>query len=371
MAKVTFPHLGAYSPAFELLFRQLGHDVILPQVPSKETLSLGVENGPEFACIPLKICLGTYIEALEKGADMIVTTGGVGPCRAGLYATVQREILRSMGYQFDMVVLEPARRHPVSLIRSISKLNPHHCPPWILARYVRQTWEMIKAFDALERELHKVRPRALAPEKAERVYERGVRQIGAQHKLEDIIQAGQDALADMRQVPLNPDADPVRVGIVGEIYVLVEPAANLHIERILGELGVEVHRSIFLTGWTEENVVREGDNLTAREAAAPYLDEMVGGHGQDTIGHTVLYSRDGMDGVIQLAPFTCIPEIVAKSILPVVSRDHDIPVLSFFLDEQTGEAGYRTRLEAFVDLLFRRRESARQAMGGQQVSVGQ
>lgn len=54
-------------------------------------------------------------------------------------------------------------------------------------------------------------------------------------------------------------------------------------------------------------------------------------------------------------PFTCIPEIVARSILPRVSRDLGIPVMSLILDEQTGLAGVLTRLEAFVDLLARRR----------------
>ncbi|MEL7659136.1 MAG: hypothetical protein AAGU75_24865, partial [Bacillota bacterium] len=38
-----------------------------------------------------------------------------------------------------------------------------------------------------------------------------------------------------------------------------------------------------------------------------------------------------------------------------VSRTHDIPVLTFFLDEQTGKAGMSTRLEAFVDLISRKK----------------
>ena len=51
-----------------------------------------------------------------------------------------------------------------------------------------------------------------------------------------------------------------------------------------------------------------------------------------------------------------MPEIVAKSIITSVSRDLDFPVMTLVLDEMTGEAGFITRLEAFVDLLERRRE---------------
>jgi len=41
--------------------------------------------------------------------------------------------------------------------------------------------------------------------------------------------------------------------------------------------------------------------------------------------------------------------------LPAVSKDHNIPVFTFFLDEQTGKAGMNTRLEAFVDLMKRKK----------------
>jgi predicted nucleotide-binding protein (sugar kinase/HSP70/actin superfamily) len=51
-----------------------------------------------------------------------------------------------------------------------------------------------------------------------------------------------------------------------------------------------------------------------------------------------------------------MPEIVAKSILNIVSKDFNFPIMTLILDEMTGEAGYMTRLEAFVDLLQRRRE---------------
>jgi predicted nucleotide-binding protein (sugar kinase/HSP70/actin superfamily) len=74
---------------------------------------------------------------------------------------------------------------------------------------------------------------------------------------------------------------------------------------------------------------------------------------------TVLWARKGFDGVVQVAPFGCTPEIVAKSILPRVSQEYGIPVMSLFFDEQTGPAGVYTRLEAFVDLLYARRRARR------------
>ena len=71
---------------------------------------------------------------------------------------------------------------------------------------------------------------------------------------------------------------------------------------------------------------------------------------------SIYYANKGFDGVIQLLPLNCMPEIVAKSILCNVSKDLNFPIMTLILDEMTGEAGYLTRLEAFVDLLKRRRE---------------
>jgi predicted nucleotide-binding protein (sugar kinase/HSP70/actin superfamily) len=49
-----------------------------------------------------------------------------------------------------------------------------------------------------------------------------------------------------------------------------------------------------------------------------------------------------------------MPEIVAQNIM--ASTKENIPVLTIFCDEQMGKSGMITRVEAFVDLLKRRRQ---------------
>jgi len=86
------------------------------------------------------------------------------------------------------------------------------------------------------------------------------------------------------------------------------------------------------------------------------LKTMIGGHAMETIGYAVDYAKKGFDGLIQVYPLNCMPEIVAQSILPHVEQDYNIPYLCLIVDEMTGEAGFNTRLEAFIDLLRRRKE---------------
>lgn len=361
MRKVSFPYMGASHLAFKSLMRELGNEPIVPPKPSLKTLNFGTRFAPEFACLPYKILLGTYVEVLEMGADTIAASGGVGPCRAGHYAQLHRQILTDAGYKFEMIVYEPPSTGYRDFVHKIQMLNSARLPLLKLLGAINRGWAKIKAFDRLEELSHWIRPRETVNGETSKAYRQTLEIIDRAESLEEIKQAEKEAVALLKSVPHDPDFKPLKVGIVGEIYVLLEPSANLEIEETLGEMGVEVHRSMFLSGWTRDNtlfdtlrIMAKGDPL--KRAAQPYLAEMIGGHGQDSVGHTVLYAKEGYDGVIQLAPFTCIPEIVAKSVLPAVSRDLNIPVLSLSLDEQTGKEGVRTRLEAFVDLLARRRE---------------
>jgi predicted nucleotide-binding protein (sugar kinase/HSP70/actin superfamily) len=179
----------------------------------------------------------------------------------------------------------------------------------------------------------------------------------------------------MRELRVDDNRQVLKVGVIREIYTLLEPFSNQNLERRLGYLGTEVDRSIYLSEWVNGHLLggllkgdRKRKDICA--AAHPYLRHFVGGHGQETIGSAVLYAGEGYDGIVQLFPFTCMPEIVAESILPDVSSDLGIPFLTLIMDEHSGEAGMLTRLEAFVDLLEQKRKTAmNQQSAGQQHHV--
>ncbi len=357
MSKVTFPRMGESWRTFKMILEDLGNEVVVPPRPSKHTLDLGVRYSPEFACLPLKILTGTYLETIKMGADTIVTSGGVGPCRAGEYAVLHHKILQELGYEVKMIVFEPPRLYPLNFIKNVRALNKARVSiKGIIAR-IKRAWRKLVALDNAEKLSHKIRPRELNRGTTTKVYLKVLEWIDQAYTTEQIIEAEAAALEALRSVPQDADREVLKVGIVGEIYVLLEPASNLEIEETLGHLGVEVERSMFLTGWTKDNTSKNETTevMTVKEAAAPYLPELIGGHGRDSVGNTILCAKRGFDGMVQLAPFTCIPEIVARTILTRVSKDYNIPVLTFFLDEQTGKAGMLTRLEAFVDLIRRKK----------------
>ncbi|ABZ82947.1 conserved hypothetical protein [Heliomicrobium modesticaldum Ice1] len=362
--KVTFPHMGNMDIVVKALLEELDLEVIPPPPITKRTLSLGVRYAPESACLPLKINIGNFIEAAERGADTVVMAGGIGPCRFGYYNQVQREILVDMGIDLRMVVLEPPDNHIGELLNRIKVLTGAHSW-WRVIKAIRIAYVKCQALDDLERQASRLRCRELNRGDVDRLYQSGRDAIDAASSVKEIRQCRDDALTRMTALPLDHALRPVRIGIVGEIFTVLEPYSNGFMEKSLGRLGVEVSRSLYLSEWVNEHLFKgilpvKGHHRT-RKLAAPYLSCAVGGHGQESVGGAIEYAQEGFDGVIQVGPLTCMPEIVAQSILPQVEKDYDIPILTIYVDEQTGDAGLMTRLEAFVDMLERRKQRKEQA----------
>src|SRR3990172_10647761 len=103
----TFPQMGNLEWLIGDVLERMGIDYIAPPRTSTSTVSLGSKHSPEFSCLPLKLNIGNFIEALEAGADTILMAGGNGPCRFGYYAELEGRVLRDAGYDFTMVTIEP------------------------------------------------------------------------------------------------------------------------------------------------------------------------------------------------------------------------------------------------------------------------
>lgn len=355
--KINFGHMGTLTMVMELIFEGLGHETVTPDRPTRQTLALGAKYAPEFACIPFKIVLGTYLEGLARGADTLVSGGGYGPCRAGLYGELHGRILRDLGYDPEIIFLWPPLKKPLDFYKKLRKLKGRYS--WVhFVKTIRKAWAKISALDELELLAQQTRPKELSRGETSRAFERGCDYLHQARTGEDIALAGAAALDEIKKVAVDEHYTPLKVGIIGEIYVQLEPFANFYVEETLGHMGVEVRRSIYLTGYTRHDVLSTRGDMGSRSLAMPYLAQKVGGHGQNSIGDVIRYASLGYDGVVQLAPFSCIPEIVAKSLMPRLSKEYGIPVLTLFIDEQTGPTGVQTRLEAFTDLMRQRRDGS-------------
>ena len=354
--RIGIPHTGNICIPLKALMERLDIDYVIPPANSQRTMSLGVKYSPEGLCIPFKLTLGNMIEAAELGADTMLMARGSGICRLGYYARTQEQILRDLGYNIEMIHLGVSQHKLFGLLEMLKRLSNN--APWtkIISAF-RFGLTKLNALDEIERVVQKVRAVELIKGTANRLYTKAVDAIDKADDYNTLKKVKIDYINELNQVE-RTQAQPLIVGITGEFYVVLEPFSNLDVESELGKLGVEVRRMTFLSEWTKFSLflnplgVNEKDRI--HKAALPYLKRDVGGDGWESVGEKVLHAKE-YDGIVHLAPFTCMPEIIAQNIMP--STKENIPVLTILCDEQLAKPGMLTRLEAFVDLLQRRRQA--------------
>ncbi|MCK4368451.1 MAG: hypothetical protein KAV68_02100 [Dehalococcoidales bacterium] len=356
--RIGMPHMGNLYIPFKALFQRLNIDFVIPPVNNQRTLSLGVRYSPEGMCIPFKLTMGNLIEAAELGADTLLMPAGSGICRLGYYAKTQEHILHDLGYDAEIVCLGvSSQRKLFGLLEMIKRLSNN--APWakIISAF-RFGLAKLNAMDRIERVVQKARPVEQVKGTANRLFAQAIKAIDQADDYGTLKRVQRDYLDQLNQATRNGNTQPLIVGITGEFYVLLEPFSNLDVEKELGKLGVEVRRTTFISEWTKFSLflnplgMNEKDRI--HKAALPYLKRDIGGDGWESVGEKVLHAKE-YDGLIHLAPFTCMPEIVAQNIMP--STKENIPVLTILCDEQLGKPGMLTRLEAFVDLLKHRRRA--------------
>lgn len=357
--KITFPHMGNVYIASKAFLEELGHEVVIPPRCSSKTLEIGTKHSSETICLPLKIMIGNFIESIEKGADTILLTGSCGPCRFGYYGILEKNILKDLGYDVDFIVLDPIGegwekfKETVFTILNVSSIR-QVIPATLLG------WKLIKKADYITDLSNKTRAYAIDSYQVDSIINTYYNEVENTFGEKEMIDLMNNTILSLNKVKRKENFNPIKIGLIGEIYTLIEPFVNLEIEKKLGHMGVLVEKSITPTSWLEHHVLNFpfGSRIENKKykLAKPYLKTLVGGHGRETVGSAIYYKEEKFDGVIQLLPLNCMPEIVAKPILGTISQDINFPIMTLILDEMTGEAGYMTRLEAYVDLLERRRE---------------
>lgn len=356
--KVSVPNLGNTALAAKALFDSLKIDYIFPEETSTRTLEIGCKYSPEEICLPFKIMIGNYVEAMEKGADTFVITGSCGPCRYGEYCELQINILKKLNPKANLIVIDSpgdiGKDELIKRLKLISDNSPLSKSEKIKAVY--NALKVINAVDELEKSLRFKAGYELQRGQCKKLlYSLKKALKDAEHTKEmlDLLKYYKKVVND---IPVDKNRHPIKIAIIGEIYTIIEPFSNLYIEDKLMDLGVSTIRSLYPSWWVKNMLMSplKLQSLDIRIASREYLPHYIGGHGRECIGEAVLSQRQGCDGAIQIFPFGCMPEIVSKSILPGISRDKDFPIMTLVVDELTGEAGYVTRIEAFIDLLERR-----------------
>lgn len=298
---IGLPRLGIYSKIIRQFFESLGCEVVQPSKVSQDIINPGVMNSADMMCYPYKVTLGQEIWALEHGATDLVMFNTHGRCRFKHYHQLQEQTLRGLGYKFRMHALSV-----VNFLPMVTQLSGH-LPKNTLAACLRALRQIVE----LE-----------------------------------------------RRAKRREDGHRIRIGLVGELYTMIEPDINFDIVRKLDSLGVSVDVSLTISEFIK-NVLKLNlfEKRAEKAEAKSLLREKIGGHGFQSIYNTIWYAKQGYDGVIHLMPLSCMPESTVEVLLDQVARKYNVPLYRFPIDESSFEVGFSTRLETFVSMLKRRKNA--------------
>lgn len=360
--RVTFPHMGNCWPAFKVLCTGVGAEVYLPNPNNSTQLKTGLKHSPEWVCFPFKVTLSNFIEALEDGVENIVMATDCGPCRFGFYYAVQERILKDMGYDFKMYYLPQGDLLDFEWIKLLKKLSTNkgllnYFRILRTARLFLMKAQLIQTIEKLE---GLTRCYEINKGDTNEVLDKCIQMVDRSNSYSSLKRCRRNIKKEFANIETNKKDrhDILKVGLTGEIQVTLDPFVNHDVKRKLGELGCEVHMNLSLYDWIKHkfhvNFHRkylEYLNKSHKDIGGLQMD--IGGEAFWVMGEYIDYAQKGFDGFVHVYPFTCMPEITAKSILTkwYGDRHFNVPPIFFGFDEHSGEAGMVTRLESYVDLL--------------------
>lgn len=368
--KIAFPHMGLIYVAWSAALRKVGLEPYVPPYTSKKTLSLGTKHSPEAICLPYKLILGNFIEALDGGTDYVAMITSPGICRLGEYGKCIQNALHDLGYDARYIELQlyDGIDGMYRFLREITGKNR----PLMFINAIVTAIRKVFLVDDLETKLAYLRAREIKQGDAEKAFERALKIVDAEDSLLKLSKAKKRAFAEMDKVKIDKNKEVLYVDITGEIYLVCDPFSNQNIEKELGHMGVQVRKSLTVSSFLKDAIIpkmfRKGEThlQRANRLAKPYLMRDIGGDALECVSDVAYANERGIDGIIHISPFTCMPEIMSQNIFPAMRENCEIPILPLIMDEQTGKAGYLTRLEAFVDLMKRRKR--KKAMEEKQLS---
>jgi len=347
---IAFPLMGNYYvPSYYLLSKVCDCKLLKPPQITSKTIELGSKNSPDFVCTPFKYTLGTYIECLEMGANTLIQMGG--GCRYGYYSELQEQILKDLGYNFKYYNLVSAGNTDIKKIYKIFKeINPKMKKLRSLY-HVFVTKKMINYIDEIEDYI-----------RHNKGFEVNVGEFDKEHKamLEELMKVkGYFSLLKIykkhkkiiEDIEINKPDNCIKIGIIGELYTLMEPFANYNIEDALEKFGVEIKRFtnvtylLFEKGKKSKKYLEELENVKYK----------MGADAMDNVYYTKYFIDNKYDGIIHIKSSFCTPEIGSMGIINKMCEENDMPVLFMSMDSNTSKVGIETRLEAFYDMIEMRK----------------
>lgn len=369
--------------------QKAGLNVIIPPMPTQEDIDLGLRYINNDMCYPAIIVIGQLLKALKSGNYDVNNTSIMlfqtcGACRATNYLNLMRKALENAGLSQVPVFACVGRETDDFKLKT-------------------EIWlDVVKATiyaDLLIRLSNRTRPYEKVSGSVDVLYNKW-RKIfmneitdGNYIKFSNNIKK---AVKEFDEIALNEDVIKPKVGIVGEILVKYHPTANNHVEKILFDEGAEVvtpDLMDFFMYMAYDDIVKykmlDGKWIdkakseifikvleffrkpmckalrASKRFTAPYTIKEIAklttphvslgnmaGEGWFLTGEMAKLIQEGVDNIICLQPFGCLPNhITGKGMIRELMRTHDgINIVAIDCDAGISEVNQLNRIKLMLSV---------------------
>ncbi len=310
-------------PFYYGFFTDLGIKIVLSDVTTKQTMTSGSALVVTETCLPIKVYIGHVLNLIDKGIDKI---------------------------------LVPSIQSIAPKIYNCSKIRGL---PDLVRNVVKKDFTMIEAtLDKSEKNqgLYEFLAEMAKPfgitdmERIKKASKAGWRTYNNFHIMSKSGMSYKKAMNYALQgkvfIENQTKEYPISIALISHGYNIFDERTSMKIFDKLEKMDVKVYSSLQLSN----EQMDDGIKALGQEMYWANEREMTG-----AAGH---YLKDTkIDGLITLTAFGCGPDSLMIERITRQAKRFNKPLLNLTVDEQTGEAGFITRLEAFVDMLFRKKRA--------------
>ena len=320
MTRVGIPHglfYYYYYPWWKTFFNYLGAEVVCSNPTTRLTVDQGIGAAVDEICFPLKVYFGHVLELKRYELDWIFIPRMVSVEHRSYICP------KFMGLP-DMIRASIPDLPPIiDITVDVSQSNR------ILKRDLLQLGKLFTSRESRIRE-------AIKRAREEQNFCDTL--AGQGYTREEAIQLWEGKATHSFQAPI------LNLGVLGHGYSLYDAVINMNLINHLRNMGCRL--------WFPESL--DADDVETSAATIP--KRVFWTLGRKMVGSAIhLSQQPEIDGIIYLACFGCGPDSLIGEIIE--RQINDKPYMLLTVDEHSGETGMITRLEAFCDMLLRRKNT--------------
>ncbi|OGZ18643.1 MAG: hypothetical protein A2175_01005 [Candidatus Nealsonbacteria bacterium RBG_13_42_11] len=299
---------------WETFFENLGFEILISPPTNKEIVEAGVRVSDPETCFSNKVYWG-HLLWLDGKCDYIF-------------------VPRMKAVAEDSFHLPP---HPAKR-GSVTKDKLEYCPKFFgvpdLAKILVKNKILTETFDERKENLEKT-----------------LEKLGKKlnKNREEVKKATENSFLKQKEIQKRREevffkkinSSKQKFILISHPYNLEDEYVNLRMKEKLEKLGAEV---IFI----DEVPINANQRSNQRESAVPKFHWEFGKEIMEKINAVLEFN---IAGAIEISSFQCGCDAVLKEFIEKEFKSRKIPFLYLIIDEHTGEAGFQTRLEAFMDTL--------------------